>query len=553
MPFPRRPSLVLGVIMRSKTRMFLGSASLALAAGFLSVAPVACAGGAGGLGLGIATIGVSAVFAGFSPGWCVRDPNQLPTDGQPVSATATPEGDIVLAAGESVDRAIVAGGAVFSPIVARGMASGGPGTSLRAELLFDSWDAGTSFAPIATAEQAIGATPQAFNLVLDFSTIVDTQANLRIANAQSNPGDFFRVRFTAVGGPLTILTTALDAGGSALTRIDYTSGQTRVTRFELNAVRAGFSATEDFAATATPITPSSVPVQFARLGPAQVDTGPGQPATFAVQVVDALQQPVSGVRVEFVADGGGLVAVPHTAFTDGQGVADTVYGFPQAGSAGVSALAFDGIGQLIPGDATWTVTVRSMAVRPNDDLNVFEAIGPAGTSRSADARIDLNAVSSFMIGTAGTLTKPTSIEYFFAKDVTSGAQWALDILFRTESPELSAQAQFEVQIFQLVGGSTVGQPVATSGPLTAVADLVRHKAAMIHGRDFSVSGPSGTPGGFRIVLLVLGSSDPARPGIEVVMDDRGDSNESFVTCPGPVVFADFSGVRILASQPDPRR
>lgn len=163
----------------------------------LALAPLGCD---GGVGLGIATLGVSAVFAGTSPGWALRDPDYATATTRP-----TPEGDIALAAGESVERCLVLGGELRSPVVVEGIATtSAPPATLGISLFLARADHPAGFSgaiPLDTETVTLTtAAPQAFRVELAFTRSQSTIAF---------PGDVAVIRFAvpATGGPVTIDTS----------------------------------------------------------------------------------------------------------------------------------------------------------------------------------------------------------------------------------------------------------------------------------------------------------------------------------------------------------
>lgn len=536
-------------------RTILGGAVLALAASFLAFTPTACGGGGGGGGLGIATVGVSAIFAGASPGWCVRDPGlATPVTGAgSLNVTPTAEDPIVIRPAEEIDRVIIAGGLVFPPVIFRGVATAtANNTELKASLIFSSWDATRQFFEIATASALVNQAPTDFNLKLDFSKIKISDTVV-MTNFQSNPGDQFVLRLSAVANTVTVDTRAIDAAGNLKTRVDYASGQTRGTLLKYDA--AG-NLTEDFREVQSPTTTSLQPFSIGAVGSASVVTGVNQTTLVRAEVRDQSGFGVPGVNVRFVAPGTGAPGAT-TVRTLQDGIATAALVWTVTGTSfSVTATALDVGGlplNLAGTPASFSVEVRSTPVRNFDGLEGFTVSTSTGSGKpKIDVRAVLDTGELRGFDPAGKTTQPSTVTYTFARDATTGANWAFDLFCRTRSLLLTATATFEIKVFESNGGALL----ATSTAQVVTSGLQPVSGSMTQVRSLAVVANPGnlSPNNFDVTINVLASSDAGDPGIELIAD-RATGLISRLSFPGPVVTATTPSIPqgFLASAPDPRR
>ncbi|GIW70476.1 MAG: hypothetical protein KatS3mg102_0018 [Planctomycetota bacterium] len=163
----------------------------------LLAAAVAAAGlfaACGGAGLGIATLGISAIFAGTSPGYAVRDPRFAPA-----STTTSPEPDIVLSNGEAIERLLFLGGDLFRPVdvIFEAQVTGGTSAALEVSMALQRAEDLKPSLPYPVADTVnADTTPRTFTVSLHPGELP----------ARLNPGDVVRLRFANQGpGDVKIL------------------------------------------------------------------------------------------------------------------------------------------------------------------------------------------------------------------------------------------------------------------------------------------------------------------------------------------------------------
>jgi hypothetical protein len=532
----------------STARRPLLLAASALAATGAALLPLSCGGNAGVVGIGIATLGISAILPGSSPGWRVADTRFLePRGGVPsgfslavaLTTTASPSDPIVLAPGERLDRVIVCGGGVSDRVEVRARASAsGVASTLEARLLLTPWaNGGGNALELAVDSAAVPAgAPDEVRLELDFSRVAVGTATL--AEVETDPGDALTIRFENTGaGAITIDTSA--------TRIDYGSRGTRGTRLDFRPDRGG-----GFEISGTPrarlVANAGAAAILEALTPLVV-VGRGQTALVRVLVKDSGAQPVPGAVVDVQALGASQA--PSKAQANADGIATAQVRWDAVGPFQVTFTASGAAGT--PGEVV-DVDVVQGTTRDFDGLVSFQA--PVGQPVSAGVALDVSALldvggSTFETSAPAT-TFPDQVLYELARDVTSSAEWRFDIAARTTSFLSTATARFAVRIEDAAGGVVAQSPVQR-----ADRGLRRFQDVMLEAKRLAIpaSGGAASPSSgpaFRVAILVIDSSDPASPGLEVVTDA---SVGSHVRVPGPVVFARVGGRAFLASSPDPRR
>jgi len=506
-----------------------------------------CGGGGGDIGIGIATIGVSAILAGASPGWAIRDPNlSTPVSGAAgVTTTVLPESPAPsLGAGETLDRVIIAGGHLLPPITISGVATGTASSdTLEVALLYRSWDANATRVTLVTASAAIGATRTAFTVTLDFSRI--TAGTAVFGNPLTNPGDQFTLRFKNTGAG----TIELDP---LATRVAFTSAQSREALVRVRAFPAG-GFTVAVAPQLTAVGNSGSASRITPAGPTTVKTGKNQPTVLRAGVVDSGGQPLAGVALTFTAPDA-TAPVTVTAVTDGIGIAAVAFSWPASGTFAADVR----LGGLAP--LAFAVTVTDTAVRAFDGLDSFVIQSDLVTmTANAPLAVGLDAIAvttgasgGLDVGnSAGKTTIPSSVEYTFARHVTVGAAWRYELSARTRSFLPTATATFRVAVVDPNNNDAL---VAISPTLTATVALGRFVGELTEvaplTRVMAVPGTAGTA--FEVLdfqFLTGTSSDAATPGIEVITDPV---LPALLRVPGPAVFATTSS-RYLVSSPDPRQ
>jgi hypothetical protein len=563
-----------------KKHTLWSAAGLALAAGIVALSPVACSsGGGGGAGVGIATLGVSAIFAGNSPGFVVRDPAQTDVNATAdgvSTATPTAEPPIAVTAAQSVDRFVFAGGVIAgNTITIQGNATASTtNTALLVDLNYNPWSGaiGTvSFSPpgllLATGSALIQPTATDFVVVLNFAS-VNLGAGQTLVGAQGNPADIYTLTFHTTGS-VTINTTSVTNPAKVL----YGSAMTRQTRFDFNAVTSGLDehGTGTVVVSTTPSTPSAC----ATTGPADLlatHTG----TTFTPDPAGAQTRTVTAnTGSEFAVDvevGGQCLQGAAVVFTSptqsvtvlsgANGVARAVLTFPNPTTTSpvlVNVTSGSGI-------ASFLVNVTASAVRGGDDLDHID-VGLTGTTLGATISVVTDPCLKNANGAGTVTTIPTNVQFLFAENATSGALWNYNVVLRTESIFLASTATFRIDVLDATSGTVIATSGVigngtTTGPAVG-ANAQRYTGKMTQvaaGGDTVTATPStSTLGALQVVLTAATSTDAATPGVQVITDDR--VGNSFVFVPGPVVFATFDGSsspastagKVMASQPDPRR
>ena len=160
-----------------------GCAALGAAA---ALAGLACG---NGLFTALLTIGISALFAGTSPGYALRDPA---VTGVP----ATPEPDFTLQPSQPVERALILGGDLEPTVgIDLDVSNAAPSSELSLGLFYRRAD-GTNAVPVTSTSVPTGGSTQILHQ--DF---VLSRLNLF-------PGDAIILRMEAIGGSLTIAPTS---------------------------------------------------------------------------------------------------------------------------------------------------------------------------------------------------------------------------------------------------------------------------------------------------------------------------------------------------------
>jgi hypothetical protein len=177
-------------------RKVVAGALAVLVAGGVALAPLACTGAA--LGVGIATVGVSLLFLGASPGYFLGDPDKTN-----VSRTLEPDIHIGTTGGDesTVERLIFLGGELKSPVVIEGAATTASNSTqtLKMSLLLRRADSdGEIELDTVNVTVSPGAAPTSIFEKLEFA---------RVPENLSYAGDIAVVRFESPSNAdLTFLT-----------------------------------------------------------------------------------------------------------------------------------------------------------------------------------------------------------------------------------------------------------------------------------------------------------------------------------------------------------
>jgi hypothetical protein len=349
--------------------------------------------------------------------------------------------------------------------------------------------------------------------------------------------------------------------------VSYVSGQSRATVFDTGiagdpSTSNRFFCGERFIGDTRDSSTSPAPGAAADISSPEglVTTGPGIGTLFVADVDDGSPNftAVPNARVRFTAPGASTVT--QTATTNASGEAAVSFSFASLGPTHVLAELLSGTAVV---DSTMiNVSVEAGATRPWDNLDRQDILADGG-SLISDREVAPVAISPLVGGAAtGQTSTPTAVEYLFARDVTTGAEWRFSAIVRTRSQVATATATWNVEIDEIDGSATpsvTGTAIATSADETANAGNTLFNLKLTQGRPLDLLSTSanatlgGAIGGFRIVITCVSSSDPLTPGIEVV--NGTGAAPVLITAPGPVVFlaTATSGGEFLASQPDPRR
>lgn len=550
-----------------KTRSILGAAGLALVAGLLATTPSACGGGGAGL-LGIATVGISAILAGSSPGWAVLDPNQrtpVNTLGFTSVSTTTPTAetpDPELSPGEAIDRVIVPGGAILGNTIkvttsATGSAAtAGQSANLRCELLYTGWDISSIFVVAVTKTATVAtATATPVEFLLDFNTVT-VGGSFKVTGIGSNPGDFYVIKLSNVGSAGTI---TLDA---SQTKVEFTTIQTRETPLDLNPDGAQNFKLEESIALTVASTGAADDIDPATTG--SITAIEGAVTFFRAEVTDASRGPVSGARVKFVAEGGSPLPVTQTVTTDrGQAVAGIT--FRQIGNITVTATLLDDAGldpRTVSAGSTNTAQFSATVVTKTTDRD-WDGLGGFNVASSGNlGSASIYAAPALTVmgtGTGDTAT-PTAVIFLFARDTASGSDFRYDVYARTRSLKADAKQEFKLTMEFFDQAGNVTGSALTSATLTATSQLQRFSGTFTStdtnplARIDVVKAVDETVSGAIELTIDLGTAagDAATtPGIEVI---AASGAQSQIRLPGPTVFGTTTTrtTPFLLSSPDPR-
>jgi hypothetical protein len=469
-----------------------------------------------------------------------------------VSTTVTPEDDIVLAPGQSVERVIFGGGHVFSPVTFRFAANATGGAQLAGTLFAKGLpDATTTQLATASATLAASTTTSQQQMVFDYSSFKEaSEPNVTISNVRTNPGDVFIIRIAAVTGTVRIETNpaAVTASAGQVTRVDFTSGQSKVVPFEVEPTGpSSYLLEESIAADEIDTTTQSQTIanMFVREG-GSFTTGRGQATPITVQVVNVSQTGIPNVTVAFLAPTSTTPGT-QTAVTNQDGIATRTFTWTTtATSANLDVKAIN------PSTGATTFTGPSVFIQiVTGTVNLpitqdhFEIT--TGVSPTATVSVDLSRVlvaANIAGGTTGKTTVPTSVEYFFGESVSGGARWAHTTFARVvEGASPTQTASFRIRVLDGVGSTTL----ALSDPISVDSALRQFAGTLTELSTTSIFlfPGSATDDAFQVRYELL-----TGPGIAIVSDEGA---RSFVVAPGPVVFANSAAGRYLVSQPDPRQ
>jgi hypothetical protein len=537
-------------------RMLFGAASLLLAGGLLATTPAACSSGGGGVGIGVATLGISSILAGSSPGWRLTDPSLASGTSGPVTSVLTvtqnakPEApDPSIAAGDALDRVIVAGGDIRPPVRIAGFVTPTAGSSeLDVQLLVSEWDGEPRINELllasATVTGLVAGTQNAIAVTLDFSTLVAGGTTYR--DPHFNVGDQYTVRFI---NPATAGAIVLDP---RRTTIGYSSRQVRETTFDLAGNQVGFDAQEHIQVTAVG---SGLATTIFAEGNGQATLGVGQVGIFRFAVVDQQQNSVGAGEAVSITATNATAPSAVAVVTDADGIASARFSFPAAATmtGGVVTATLQINGQ----QAQVMVNVSSTAARSYDGLESFNTGGDQNPT-ATDVSVSIGNIcvpvetGGGFIGATPTASRsslPTDVEFDFPATTSSNAQWRYDVFVRTTSLQAGATSRLVIQIED--ESTTV---FATSGQLDVGAGLTELKGVLTPSAPLSFV-PNLAPGpqaAFRIVFTATQSSDAQSPGVDVITDPTARST---INAPGPVLWAtsSTSGDEFLVSSPDPRK
>ncbi|MFC1708264.1 hypothetical protein ACFL59_15845 [Planctomycetota bacterium] len=593
-----------------RKRSVLAIVSIAIIMAVIVSTPAACSSGGGGgaLGTSIATVGVSAILAGMSPGWAVHDDALGLAEGQTAttmltlggtaatfSQKITPEGDIVLATGQEVDRFIITGGMVASMPTVQLVASA---TTTAAKLTVEGYFYPWSGVGYDTAIDSSDGLPR-FNRVYsvkfgeaEFSfaaantptvltKVLNTWKNATytwtFANAKINPGSQIRLRFKATGGTVVIYPKKAISSVDQFTKISYACGQLRNSTFIL-----GQSLYEeaDAAYTQTRNTAPTVHAQddvymLHQVYPDHYNfhVAKGQLVNYRVKLVDKWGNVAKDASIEFYADKAGTtdpaLPVPGTPTTSATVASIGGYaGLSVKFTATPTQASHFMITAKVKGkqiETSWYVYVQDISTgfRPLDTYEVFRVATGSnnllGTVSLTSSEIASTAnVKGSGPATPTKTTLPEDIVYRFKPDSTAGkeAKWAIQFWARTRSLKTTDTARFKVRV-EKKDGTKVAESATLeikAGGHTQFFD-VKLTPSGTGTIDFKGSPIFGGNDGFRVEVDIVASSNltSTESGIELLIDPAVNM-VSKVMFPGPVVFARGKNIGwFLASMPDPRK